>query len=179
MRKCKFLSNPIILDETNLINNVEEQHAKFIESFIDNTTYFNGLPIKVVHYNDKNDYGQMLNQGEYRNSSFAHIVSRQPNKNFKARDIDLQRLRTCHWVKELIDISNDLRNNHCENCKGFFNKDLYENGKHVSYLFCSIVRYVIILERHKDINGQEFYIIKTAYYVNEESVYRKLTQKLA
>ena len=178
MRKCKFLSSPIYVDENDLLPYIDMQNAKFLENFVKNTTYFNGLPIKVIHYNDQLNYGNLLNKGEYRNTSFAHIVSKQPNKNLKNRDIDVQRLRTCHWVKELIDIYNDIQLHRCNMCQGFYSKDLIENGRSVSYIFCSVVRYVIILEKHQDAYRQEFYIIKTAFYVNEESMYRGLMKKL-
>lgn len=183
MRKCKFLSKPIYVDPSNLEKYVEEQNNKFIESFVSNTTYFKGLPIKVEHLSDNNDYGTILNNPKYKLTSFAHLVSKKINKNTSKRDLDIQRLKSCNWAKELIDIYNSLDASCHNNCQYFKAVDDYDRGHPITYIYCRTVRYVVILEQTIDPllspldEGYKYYFIKTAFYVDEESMHLKLMRK--
>lgn len=176
MRKCKYLSNPIYVDPENILKYVDEQYVKFIEDFVNNTTYFEGLPIIVKHEKDNKNYGELLNNSKYTKTSFAHIITKQVNQNLPDRSLDIKRLRTCRWVKELIDYANNL-NSSCNQCQFQKNKVLIERKQDITYIFCQNVRYVVILQKIRTKN-KEYYIIKTAYYVDQDYGYRNLMKKL-
>lgn len=182
MRSCKFLSKPITLDESNLEFHVKEQHEKFINNFINNRTYFRGKPIIVTHEKDNNDYGEILNRPEYKLSSFAHIVSRKINKNSKKRILNIKRLQSCQWVKELIDITNSFGSN-CQTCQYYKLKDVIEHNNEVTYIYCVTCRYVVILQKAindklpKEHEEYEYYFIKSAFYVDEQPMHISILKK--
>lgn len=177
MRKCKYLSNPIYIDPDNIKPYIDEQYDFFMDSFVNNKTYFAGLPIIVEHEKDFLNYGELLNNDKYKATCFAHIVSKQVNQNVSDRILDLQRLKTCKWVKELIDLANNQTSN-CNNCQYQKLKLLIEKNNNITYIFCQNVRYVVVLQEiHSRQNN--YYIIKTAFYVNEEYSYRNLMRKLS
>ena len=178
MRSCKFLSKPINIDQTKDIEEyVKEQNAKFKNDFVDNITYINGLPIIVTHKVDNNDYGEILNKPEYKYTSFAHIASRKIVPNSKKRDLNEKRLRSCNWVKELIDIYNNMVEN-CMNCQYYY---CWEEGRQI-YIYCTNVRYVVILEKVKNFGDlsipyKQYYVINTAYYVDMQYEHQGLINK--
>ena len=182
MRKCKFLSKPLVINEDNILEVIDIQNDKFINDFVTNKTYFKGLPIFVQHAIDNNDYGEILNNPKYKLTSFAHIVSRKVSQNQEKRDLNIHRLRSCHWVKELIEIYNEQDNN-CNDCQFYYSMDVIENNRDVTYIYCTTVRYVVILQKHTNYNlpqnheKREFYFIKSAFYVDEESQHCSLMKK--
>lgn len=182
MRKCKFLSKPLEINADNLQEMLDKQHDKFIEDFITNKTYFKGYPILVEHKFDNNDYGTILNDRKYKLTSFAHIVSRKTDKNKSNRELNLHRLRSCSWVKELIDIYNS-QGSKCNDCQFYYSMDVVEHNCEVTYIYCTTVRYVVILqkyinfelpENHKD---RIYFFIKSAFYVDEEPQHYSLLNK--
>ncbi len=177
VRKCKYLTNAIYVDLNDCIKYIDEQNDKFRKAFVENTTYFHGLPISVAHENDNVDYGEYLNKEIYKKTAFAHIVSSQVGNDKRHRELDAQRLKTCHWVKGIIDYFNSPPAP-CDSCQKFYSKCLTEKGENLTYIFCANVRYVVILQKITS-KSQPFYIIKTAYYVDQEGVYRSFMRKLA
>lgn len=177
MRRCKFLNNAIFVDEQDKEKYVEEQFLKFKTAFIDNTTYIGDLPIKVTNDKDNNNYGTILNNPRYRLTNFVHIVSSQVDQNKKyPRELNIQRLKTCHWAKELIDYYNS--NNRCVGCKDFLTKIREEKEGEKLYIFCKAVRYVVVLLLVNENNMPHHYVINTAFYVDKEYSYRQLIRKL-
>ena len=182
MRKCKFLSKAIYVNPADVLPYVEEQHKKFINDFVTHITYFRGKPIIVTHEKDYNDYGTILNDEKYKLTAFAHIVSRKINQNSKKRDLDIQLLQSCHWVKELIEKYNS-NDPICNNCQYIKIADKKEGHSNVTYIYCRTVRYVIILQHafnyklDKNDEFYEYYFIKSAFYVNEESMNISILKK--
>ncbi len=166
MRKCKFLTNAIYVDPDNIKKYIDEQYEKFKKDFIDNTTYVDNLPIKATIKVNNQNYGEILTDEKYTHSCFAHIVSKKINKNSMKRKLDLQRLMTCHWLKELIEYYNT--NSNCQTCRHLLTKKIKKNKEDLLYIFCDCVRYLIILKKIKE-NDDVYYIVKTAYYI--DSVY--------
>lgn len=166
MRKCKFLNNAIYVDPNNLQQYVDEQFEKFKRDFIDNTTYIGNIPIKVDMETNHQKYGDILTNEKYIHSHFVHIVSRKIDKNKKERTLDIQRLRTCHWVKELIDYYNQLESN-CQTCQHLLTKNIVNNkNENLLCIFCDCVRYIIILKKIST-QTQTYYIFKTAFYLDQ------------
>ena len=182
MRSCKFLSKPLNINPGNVDECLDKQFEKFKQDFIINTTYFKGKPIIVEKTKDDNDYGELLNEDKYRLTSFAHIVSRKVNKNSKKRELNIKRLQSCGWVKELIDIFNNMGSN-CYNCQYFIARDIKEHGQDVTYIYCTTVRYVVILghaynnKLPKTDEKYEYHFIKTAFYVDELSMHLYIKNK--
>lgn len=186
MRKCKFLSSSLSIppadEKQNIEKYVEIQNNKFINDFVKNKTYFRGKPIIVTHDKDSNDYGSILNQPKYKLTAFAHIVSNKINKNSKKRELDIRRLKTCHWVKEIVEKYNQ-NDPQCINCRLVHIKDAIEHNCEVTYIYCENVRYVIILQKAynymlpKDSEEYEYYFIKSAFYVNEQNMHISILKK--
>lgn len=172
MRKCKFLSKPT--KPLDLNEYLKNQYDRFIHDFVDNITYYQGMPIFVLQTDDKTDYGDLLNP--YKGTCFTHIVSKSINQNSKRRDLDIERLQRCLWVKELIDFANNIQSA-CQNCQYYQSAVLIEHKNNHTYIFCKSVRYVVILMKITS-SSQSYYIIKTAYYVDKEDKYRYLMKKL-
>lgn len=149
-------------------------YAIFRADFVESRPIFNGFPVKprTNPYYDE------------REESFWHLTCRDyghTNGGSKSRDPDLERCRRIRWPRAFIDnyllcAKHDIQSSKCRGVLIWESTHKTNNGRSTDRvkLFLDEERYLLVLEKR-----QHYYLLITAYYVDEEYSYKGLKREAA
>ena len=125
-------------------------HQLYLDDFSNQTTYYNGKPIKTAKSLSYN----------LRETTFEHLVTEE----YKGKRIyDDERCKRIKWIKHIID---NCTSSHCPYLRCFREK------KNRVIMWCTRVDYIIVLDDRKN-----HYFLVTAYCVKYENKRRELQKK--
>lgn len=136
---------------------IEESYQVFIEDYLNCLVFFKKYPVHYKRHPEING----------KHGTFHHIISRDRSDK-SIREEHLDRIQRIRWAKAIIENSDD--------------PDVlkWENKRHGDLRICLYLlpeKYVVVLEPRKDITGNTFMLLWTAYIVDRERDHQRLIKE--
>ena len=136
-------------------NEYNKLYETFKEEYICGNLSFKEIPIKFKKEPKVNG----------RHNSFYHMTTGhdQPIQSDEERYPDTKRIKKFYYPK--IMINNYTCTLACADCSGMKTWIKKERGVTKAYIYFDELKYIVILEYRKKKDGFEYFLFKTAYYV--------------
>lgn len=136
---------------------IDESYKAFIEDYLNDQIFFKHYP---VHYKRHPEI-------DGKHGTFHHIISSDDDVS-PARVWNFDRIQRVRWAKALIINYND--------------QDIlkWENKRHGKLRICLYLlaeKYIVVLDPRKDVNGNKFMLLWTAYVVDRNRDHLRLMKE--
>jgi len=141
-----------------LNDNIEYVYSIFIEDFVNNKLYYDGIGLGLKRHPLK----------EGKEATFWHLITKGEKED--EREMDEERCIRIRWPRPIITNNNDPKVKVWENVRR-------RNEKRI-ILWIEDVEYLVVLAKRRNLkNGKEYILPWTAYPVTESHYKRKLQKE--